>query len=207
MRAPSIATTVKGLEKLTSIRLAEALTQRDAIPNEAITDALYSQDRHGESFVEALIATGHITEWDLAKMVVEQFQVPFLMAGVYDIGDEAKKALSSELLFENLVVPIDRFENILTIVMPILTPIDVLSKIRKESRCEVFPYVGLVSENKKVLGALYPEFAAWQKAAEKRREQERIARSKGEEQATPQNWTSIFDSADAQVRDGLKKRP
>jgi hypothetical protein len=199
---------VKGLEKLTSIRLAEALTQRDAIPNDVITDALYAQDRHGESFVEVLIATGHITEWDLAKMVVEQFQVPFLMSGAYDIGDEAKNAVPKQLLFETLAVPLDRFENVLTIAMPILTPVEALARIRKESKCEVFPYVGLVSENKKVLAKLFPEFADWMKETEKRREQQRLARAKDEPEGGrgAGNWTSIFDSGDAQVRDGLRRR-
>lgn len=204
--APTIARIVKGLEKLTSIRLAEALTQREAIPNDAITDALYSQDRHGESFVEALIATGHITEWDLAKMVVEQFQVPFLMASSYEIGDSAKTTLPKELLFESLIVPLDRFEDVLTIVMPILTPIEVLNKVRKASKCQIFPYVGLISENRNVLGTLYSEFSDWQKAAEKRREKERLHRSKEEKSLISHDWTSIFDSGDEQVQSSLKKK-
>lgn len=197
---------MKGLEKLTSIRLAEALTQRDAIPNDVITDALYAQDRHGESFVEMLISTGHITEWDLAKMVVEQFQVPFLMAGAYDIRDEARDALPKELLFESMVVPLDRFENVMTVAMPILTPVELFSRMRKESGCEIFPYVGLVSENKRVLGSLFPEFPEWLKAAEKRREKARSARGGDGPQGAGGNWTSIFDSGDAQVRSGLRGR-
>jgi len=195
---------VKGLEKLTSIRLAEALTQKDAIPNDVITDALYAQDRHGESFVEALIAAGHITEWDLAKVVVMQFQVPFLMSGSYDISEEARTALPKDLLFENLLVPLDRFENVLTVAMPILTPFDVLAKIRTTMHCEVFPYVCLVSENKKVLGALFPDFPDWMKAAEKQREQARLTRTAPTD--TVQDWASIFDSGDAQVRHSLRRR-
>lgn len=195
---------MKGLEKLTSIRLAEALTQKDAIPNDVITDALYAQDRHGESFVEALIAAGHITEWDLAKVVVMQFQVPFLMSGSYDIAEEARTALPTKLLFENLLVPLDRFDNVLTIAMPILTPFDVLAKIRATTHCEVFPYVCLVSENKKVLGALFPDFADWMKAAEKQREQARVSRTASGDSV--QDWASIFDSGDEQVRHSLRRR-
>lgn len=197
---------MKGLEKLTSIRLAEALTQRDAIPNDVITDALYAQDRHGEPFVEALVATGHITEWDLAKTVVEQFQVPFLMASSYDVGDEVKNLVDKELLFEHCIVPIDRFENILTLAMPILTPTEVLSKIARATGCEVYPYVGLVSENKNVLGKLFPDYADWQKVSEKRREHARVQRAESEPKAANDNWASIFDSGDAQVRDGLRPR-
>jgi hypothetical protein len=180
---------VKGLEKLTSIRLAEALTQRDAIPNDVITDALYAQDRHGESFVEVLVATGHITEWDLAKT------------------DDVRDLIDKELLFEHCIVPIDRFENILTLAMPILTPTEVLSKIRRQTGCEIYPYVGLVSENKNVLTKLFPEFAEWLKESEKRREHARVQRADAEPKESNDDWTSIFDSGDAQVRHGLRPRP
>ena len=63
---------VKGIEKLTSVRLAEILTERSAVSSEVITDALYAQDRLGESFVQVLVSGGHITEWDLAKIVTEK---------------------------------------------------------------------------------------------------------------------------------------
>ena len=91
---------VKGIEKITSVRLAEILTERDVVPSEIITDALYSQDKNGEPFVQVLVAGGHITEWDLAKIVTENFNLPFLMAGNYVISEEAKKRFPKELLFK-----------------------------------------------------------------------------------------------------------
>jgi hypothetical protein len=62
-----------------------------SISSEVITDALYAQDKHGEPFVQILISGGHITEWDLAKIVTEHFNLPFLMASNYQISDDAKK--------------------------------------------------------------------------------------------------------------------
>src|SRR5262249_4008747 len=113
---------VKGLEKLTSIRLAEVLSQKGTIPTEKITDALYAQDKHGEPFAEALVTAGHITEWDLAKVVVENFQLPFLMASNYDIQKEAASRLPEETIFETQIVPLDVCGNLVTVVMPIMTP-------------------------------------------------------------------------------------
>src|SRR5690606_9858506 len=78
---------VKGIEKVTSVRLAEILSERSVVPSEVITDALYAQDRHGEPFVQVLVGGGHITEWDLAKIVTEHFSLPFLMAGNYQIAE------------------------------------------------------------------------------------------------------------------------
>ncbi len=195
---------MKGLEKLTSIRLAEVLTQKAVVPNEAITDALYAQDRRGGSFVELIVSGGNITEWDVAKIVVEAFQVPFVMASNYEVSEEVKNALPKKWLFENLIVPLDVFDHVITIAMPILTPFEVMARVRKKLNCHVFPYVGLISENRKVLSEMFPDFAEWMKAEEKAREA-RAVEKKRSGPAVEGDWTNIFDSADAQVRDALDK--
>jgi hypothetical protein len=195
---------VKGLEKLTTIRLAEVLTQRGVVETDAITDALYAQDRQGEVFVDILVSGGHVTEWDLAKIVVEHFQLPFIMASSLEVPEKAKDAVPRELLFKHRIVPIGAFENIVTVVLPILTPYELLAKVEQEAKCELFPYVGLISENVRVLTELYPDFApfvaAQAEAKERRLKEARKAAGPGE----GGKWMDIFDSADASVRNALK---
>jgi len=197
---------VKGLERLTCIRLAEVLTQRSSVENDVITDALYAQDRHGESFVEILISAGSITEWDLAKLVVEHFQIPFLMAGTYDISPDILPEADRPLLYEHMLVPLDRFENVLTVVMPILTPLEMLARVKAKISCRVFPYVGLISENRKVLAETFKDYPAWAKRHEQELEQRRQNRKPSKANRGPGDWMDIFDSADAQVRDSLGSR-
>jgi type IV pilus assembly protein PilB len=202
---------VKGIEKITSVRLAEILTERGAVSSEVITDALYSQDRIGEPFVAALVAGGHITEWDLAKVVTEHFNLPFLMAGNYSIGEEAKKRLPKELLFKHTLVPLDVFGDIVCVAMPVMIAFDELQRIQKENGCELFPYVGLISENKKVLGDLFKDYKEWQELDSHRREEEAKKRAaaapaagagKG---AAGADWMSIFDAGDAAISEARKK--
>ncbi len=198
---------MKGLQKLTSIRLAEVLTQKGVIPAETITDALYVQDKHGEPFVDSLIAAGHISEWDLARVVVENFQLPFILAGNYDVGPEARDRLKKEVLFETLMVPLDVFGDVLTVAMPILTPYQTLQQIQKDYGVLIFPYVGLVTENKKVLSDLFKDFQEWfaksaqQKQAQLERRAQQPEQSDGEG-----DWMNIFDSGDKAVRSSLARR-
>ncbi|MBK8980469.1 MAG: hypothetical protein IPM29_31590 [Planctomycetes bacterium] len=199
---------MKGLDKLTSIRLAEALTQKGAVPNEVITDALYSQDRHGESFVESLVESGKITEWDLAKLVVEHFQVPFLMASSYDVAEDVKSVIPKELMFRHMLVPLDKLGDILTVAMPILTPFEILMQVRKATQCDVFPYVGLISENRKVLGERFADYFPWAKARLEERERARQRRATPQSAsggASEDDWQNIFDTGDAHVQDGLRR--
>ncbi len=190
---------MKGIEKITSVRLAEILTDRGAVSSEIITDALYSQDKNGEPFAQILVNGGHITEWDLAKVITDKFNLPFLMAGNYSISEEAKARFPKETLFKYTMVPLDTFGDIVTVAMPVMLSFEDISKIQKEHSCDLFPYVGLISENKKVLGDLYKDYGAWVKHDLARREAESLRRK-----AAPKNnaddWMSIFDAGDEAIQ-------
>lgn len=202
---PPMTAVVKGIEKITSVRLAEILTERAVVASEVITDALYAQDRHGEPFVQVLIAGGHITEWDLAKLVTENFNLPFLVAGNYQLSDAAKARLPKEVLFKHMMVPLDVFDDIVCVSMPVMLTFEEINKIQKEHNCELFPYVGLVSENKKVLGDVFKDFPAWLEQEQKRREEE--AKKRAAAPAKTGDWMSIFDAGDQAARDSKAKKP
>ncbi len=190
---------MKGIEKLTSVRLAEVIAQKNAVPSEVRTGALNTQDHLGEPFVEALVSGGHISEWDLAKLVAEHFQLPFIMAGNYDISKDARDRIDPETLFKHTIVPLDVYGDAVTLVMPILTPFEVLEAIQSEHDCEVFPYVGLISENKTVLSGLFEGYKDW--AA--RDLVDRVERKKSASTETRPDWMNIFDEADAKVRGSI----
>jgi hypothetical protein len=191
---------VKGLEKLTPIRLAEVLSQKGLVNGEAIADALYANDKHREPFTEILVTGGHITEWDLAKVVVEHFQLPFIMSGSYEVPPEVRGRLPKEVLFSNLLVPLDVFHDVMTVAMPILTAYDTIRSIQNEHKLTVYPYVGLPSENKTVLGEMFPDFREW--AANSQKELEARRKRKQKKTGGDDDWMSLFDSADAAVRTG-----
>lgn len=194
---------MKGIEKITSVRLAEILTERDVVSSEVITDALYSQDKNGEPFVQVLVSAGHITEWDLAKIVTENFNLPFLMAGNYSISDEAKNRFPKETLFKYTMVPLDTFGDIVTVAMPVMLSFEDISKIQKEHNCDLFPYVGLITENKKVLGDIYKDYPEWVKADQARREAEAVKR-KAAPKKEAGDWMSIFDAGDEAIQQSKK---
>lgn len=195
---------MKGIEKITSVRLAEILSERSVVPSEVITDALYAQDRHGEPFVQVLVGGGHITEWDLAKIVTECFSLPFLMAGNYHIEEAAKNRLPKEVLFEHTMVPLDVFDDIVCVAMPVMTTFEQIAKIQKEHKCDLFPYVGLISENKKVLTDLHKDYPQWVEQEQKRREE--VAKKRTQTKSDGGDWMSIFDAGDQAIQQGMQKK-
>ena len=196
---------VKGIEKITSVRLAEILTDRDVVSSEVITDALYSQDRDGQPFVQVLVDGGHITEWDLAKLVTENFNLPFLMAGNYQISEAARDRLPKETLFEHTIVPLDAFGDIVTVAMPVMLSFEVIARIQKDNDCDLFPYVGLITENKKVLGDLHKDYPQWLEQQAKRRAEAESARKAAPSQGGDSDWMSIFDAGDQAIQQSKQR--
>ena len=197
---------MKGIEKITSVRLAEILTERNVVSSELITDALYSQDKNGEPFAQVLVNGGHITEWDLAKIVTENFNLPFLMAGNYQISEAAKNRLSKETLFKYSVVPLDVFDDIVCVAMPVMLSFEDIARIQKDHDCDLFPYVGLISENRKVLSDMFKDYPQWLQDEQKRRDDEAKKRSaKPSKPAESGDWMSIFDAGDQAIQQSKKK--
>ena len=194
---------MKGIEKITSVRLAEILTERDVVSSEVITDALYSQDKNGEPFVQVLVSGGHMTEWDLSKIVTENFNLPFLMAGNYAISDAAKNRFPKETLFKYTMVPLDTFGDIVTVAMPVMLSFEDISRIQKEHSCDLFAYVGLITENKKVLSDIYKDYPDWVKTDQKRRDDEALKRKSAPKKEAG-DWMSIFDAGDEAIQQSKK---
>ncbi len=191
---------MKGLEKLTSIRLGEVLSQRGVVPRDVITEALRADEHAEESFVDILVSGNHISEWDLAKLVVEHFHLPFISADNFDASATSLSLLPQEVVFKNLIVPLGLFGRVMTVSMPIMTPFHVIDEIHNHHGYSVFPYVGLISDNRRVIQENDPDFRQWQSdmVEEKKNRRELGGASSKDE------WTDIFDSADAAVRDSLK---
>jgi hypothetical protein len=83
------------------------------------------------------------------------------------------------------------FDGLLTLTMPVLLSAETLDEIQKRTQMEVFPCVGLASENKKVLSELFPN----RKAAPPK-----VAKTVAPGRNVSGAWQSLFDVADERVK-------
>jgi len=186
---------MKGLERISSVRLAEILSQSDLIPTDMITEALYEQDSSGIPFVEVLVDSEQVDEWEIAKVVVQHFQLPFVDTETVDISRDAVGCLTEDFLFQHRLLPVDLFGNVMTIAMPIMTPYKVLAEAQDMSKKDVFPLVGLQSTNLAILKHLFPN-----RPEEVRRpKRKRAAADRSGSGSRDSSWMNIFDMGDQEV--------
>jgi hypothetical protein len=120
---------------------------------------------------------------------VQHFQLPFLMASSFQINKNATTALPEDFLFEHRLLPLDMTGNVLSVSMPILVPYKTLSHAQSLSGKNLFPFVGLATENLKFLYQLFPDHP--------REERRRTAVEDVDEGGSA--WQSIFDVGDQEV--------
>jgi hypothetical protein len=183
---------MKGLERITTVSFAEVLSDSGQIPNEKITEALYQQDSSGSSFVEYLVDVGATTEWDLAKVVVQHFQIPFLMCEYLDINTDALKLFEPEFLFKYKIIPFQKLGSVINILMPTFVPFKILELCKSYTKKEIFPFVGLPSENKRILKREFPDF--------KFDLDKQIPEAP---QINENTWENVFDIGDQEVKRNL----
>ncbi len=183
---------MKGLERITTVRLAEVISESGLVQTDQITEALYQQDSTGLPFIDFLVDTGVVSEWDLAKQVVDHFQIPFLVATNLEIEDQVVKSLPEDFVFKHSILPFASIGKVLNVMMPVFTPYKVLVEASEKSGLDVFPFVGLGSENRKVLFRVYPEHPKEEPAG--------VAPQKIEQDSS---WESVFDLGDEEVHRAL----
>ena len=154
------------VHRMTKKRLGELLLQEDVVSEEQLKHALEEQENTGELIGEILVRKGFVTEGDIARTISTQFSFPYLSVMHYYISPDMTQIFPLEMLEKYLFVPIDRFGEVLTVVVAGLLDQKVVDEIEAKTKCTTQVYVGMVSEVKQVIKEKFAASAA-QKAGPK----------------------------------------
>lgn len=171
-------------------RLADALRHHRLIEGEALRLTLHQCLSTGALFPDLLVRDGMVSDWELARLCSETFNLPFLPVECYQPQKNLIEGLDVEYLRQYGLVPLDGFEGVLTVSMPGMVPTDVLVGLAEASGKHILPVVGTVMGNHSWLERNLPPPAALK--------QLQSAADGGE-------WTGIFDAGDAAVRSGREE--
>jgi len=182
---------MRGLERLTLFRLAEIAGRHSGASLETIQYAL-AECETGEALLPEVLSRVNVcSEWELMRLVSMEFGLPILRASQYETGKDLLNVVPREFLFRTLLVPLDRFAGVITVAMPVFSPGEVLDQAAQQFSSEIFPVVGSFTDNRKTLEESL-------KAAPSRE-------PAGAAPTSEQDWTRLFDLADAGVQEEAKQ--
>jgi len=136
-------------------KIGEVLLAHNLISKDVLDKAVEYQAKIGGNVTQYLLAYGHIDEGDLAQCLCTQFSIPYLPLTSYKVPEEIIKLVPVDLAEKFWLIPIDRVDNFLTVVMADPLDIKAIKEVEEVTGCKVQPFVGVLSEIMEALKVYY----------------------------------------------------
>lgn len=89
--------------------LRDVLIDQGVLNTELADELMTSARENGEPFGSVVVEGGHMTAWDLAKVVATHYQMPYLPLQGFDFDKELSQGIAAATLFHHQVLPVGRF--------------------------------------------------------------------------------------------------
>ncbi len=139
------------LERLGRKRLGDVLVDEQLISKEQLLEAVADRQRTGAPLGRVLVESGYLSDWDLAKAVAKNYNMPFLILTGLEIGEDVFKLLEVPFLLREQMIPFDRFGNALCIACIEMPDAEILREIQEQTGLTPFLFVSAAEEMKRVL--------------------------------------------------------
>ncbi len=144
------------LRKIGRKKFGEILIEEGLLRRPDLERALDIQDTTGEMLGEILLDEGLISEDDIARVIVKQYQFPFLRTSQCTLDPEIRKIFPPKFLHDNLIVPVDVFGDMVSLVIGRFSALDFIDEVKEAYGFTPFIYVGLISDIKNTLESNFP---------------------------------------------------
>ena len=136
-------------------RLGEILIDQGVLTREGLDRALAVQKQEG-GLLGAILSKLHlVTEEDIVIALATQFNYPYLPIENFAVNPEVVKLIPEELIKRYVMMPIDRLNNVLTVVMADPSNEEAIRELESVSHCRVQAFVGTVTEIEKAIKKHY----------------------------------------------------
>lgn len=173
-------------QRLDYNHLAEVLVEKGLADPTTLQHVLQQSVGGGELFPEVLVRESLVADWELSRVTCEVFHLVFLSVDFYSPSPEASALFQPAVLHQHCIVPLDVYDDLVTLAMPALTPSDVLAMLSEQIGKTIQPVVGTVSSNRRWLMERMPMQAAL---------------------PVDGDWSAVFDEGDAAVLMDLESGP
>ena len=178
-------------ERLKKKRLGDLLVDEGLVGKDAMIAALHEQQVSGQLLSEVLLKGEHLSEYLLARTLVEQQQMPYIDLACYALHKDLIKEFAAGFLHKNSVVPLENFGGRIAFAVQEIPNPNVIERLKVHSPNGLFFFVALASDVKRCL----QEFAPLEG-------KERLVVAKqtlGEDTGEDRAWQSLFDAANESV--------
>ncbi|MHC4224482.1 MAG: GspE/PulE/PilB domain-containing protein [Planctomycetota bacterium] len=143
-------------ERLRRKRLSDILIDEGVATKEAVLSAFEEHQQSKRLLSEVLMEGNELSEFDLAKVLVAQYQLPFVDLSSYNFHKDLFKKYPAELLHRAGVVPLDLFGETVCFACQEFPSEEVATELESHGSGKIFYFVALAMEIKQALVSQAP---------------------------------------------------
>ncbi|MGH7162709.1 MAG: hypothetical protein ACREID_04435 [Planctomycetota bacterium] len=131
--------------------LAEILVDEGVVQKQAVIAALHEQQANRRLLSDILLDAAQVTEFHLARVLVDQLQAPFIDLTGYTFHKDLIQVFPARLLREYAILPLDRFGSVVTFACQEPPPAETVEKLKRYAPGGMYFYVALAAEIRRCL--------------------------------------------------------
>jgi hypothetical protein len=177
-------------DRLKRKRLGDVLVDEGLCPQDRVIAALHEQQETGALLSDILVESRDVNEYDLSRVIVEQYQAPYIDLKGYTFHKDLFEEFPADLLHSAKVIPLDRFGKQVCFACQEIPSEERAAALRKKAPDGIYFFVASTYE----IRAALAEHRPLEAAAPANEAPAALA-----ELQKDQSWTSLFDEANAAV--------
>lgn len=200
-------------DRLKRKRLGDVLVDEGLATEETVISALQDQQRTGRLLSDILLDMRQVGEHDLARAIVEHYQVPYIDLKSYSVHKDLIQEIPAALLHRARSVPLDRYGKQMCFACQEIPSKEVVDELRRFAPGGIYFYVASAIDIRRVLEDYAPvskpvAAAPAKPVAGKAPAAGEAARKPTTADAMDENtaWKDLFDAANDSVLTEIKGR-
>ncbi len=137
-------------------RIGEILVDQGLVTRDHVEEALRIQRKTGETLGTILVDMGCVTDLDITKTIVLQYQLPYINLENYSVSDKLCERFPAEFLYQNKIFPFDKVGAMILLAVAEVPSEEVLAEIPRMTRSNVALYVSSMTEVEQYLHKVCP---------------------------------------------------
>jgi type IV pilus assembly protein PilB len=128
-------------DRLKRKRLGDILVDEGVASKDAVISALHEQQRCDKLLSDLLVESRELTEYELSRVLVEQFQAPFIDLRGYTFHRDLIEQFPARLMHAARVIPLDRFGDQVCFACQEIPSEEVAEQLREQASGGMYFYI------------------------------------------------------------------